>query len=114
MGRHFDFQAAQRLVEGRIEEMCNQSGGTRWFMHIDKMDQKKSILPSIWAMLSTPMFKTGDRLVSGLIGSMWHGTKVTQVLIRSVFEDMLQGANMQDRHIDILSRQTTVTNYLGG
>ena len=105
LGRHFDFQAAQRLVENRVEEKCNQSGGLRWFMHIDKMDQKKSILPSMWAMLSTPLFKLGDRLVAGLIGSMWHGTKHTQVLLRSVFEDMIQGANMQERQTETEGRE---------
>ena len=32
LGDHFEFQAAQLLAIGRLEEMCPQSGGAKWFM----------------------------------------------------------------------------------
>ena len=53
LGAHFDFQAAQRLSHGRIEEECEQRGGPKWFMLIDKMDQKKTVCPTIWSQLAT-------------------------------------------------------------
>ena len=46
LGGHFEFQAAQRLAHGRIEEECEQSGGQKWFMLIDKMDQQKDRVPN--------------------------------------------------------------------
>jgi hypothetical protein len=76
LGQHYEFQSGQRLAMGRIEEQCRRSGGAEWwlnlsfrhsdvaparlavsslhpgsrrFMKIDKMDQKKTVLPTIWA-----------------------------------------------------------------
>ena len=70
LGRHFEFQAAQRLAHNRIEEECEQSDGRKWFELIDKMDQAKTVVPSIWTQLSTKLFKDKDkRLIAGLIGS---------------------------------------------
>ena len=46
LGRHFEFQAAQRLAVDRIEEICRQSGSKKWCCLIDKMDQSKTTLPS--------------------------------------------------------------------
>ena len=65
LGQHFDFQAAQRLAHGRVEEECAQSGGRKWLMIIDKMDQKKTVVPTIWSQLATPLFRTqrGDSLL---------------------------------------------------
>ncbi len=57
LGGHYDFQAAQRLSHNRLEELCAQSGGRRWFMLIDKMDQSKTVCPTIWSQLPTMMFK---------------------------------------------------------
>ena len=75
LGQHFAFQAAQRLAQGRLEEEAQQSQGRKWFMKIDKMDQNKTVTPTIWSQLCTPLFKDLDkRLVTGLICSMWHGT----------------------------------------
>ena len=51
LGHHFDFQAAQRLSHGRVEEEAAQSAGEHWFMLIDKMDQRKTVVPSIWSQL---------------------------------------------------------------
>ena len=42
LGLHFDFQAAQRLALGRVEEEAAQSGGAHWCMLIDKMDQRNT------------------------------------------------------------------------
>ena len=47
LGEHYDFQAAQRLAENRLEEECAHSGGRKWFMLIDKMDQQKTVCPTI-------------------------------------------------------------------
>lgn len=30
LGQHYEFQAAQRLAQGRIEEQCRRSGGAEW------------------------------------------------------------------------------------
>ncbi len=96
LGSHFQFQSAQRLAQGRLEEQCQQSGGAQWFMKIDKMDQKKTVTPTVWSQLATPLFKDlSKRFVTGLIGSMWHGTLRTSHHLRSVFEDCLHGAEMQ-------------------
>lgn len=96
LGAHFQFQAAQRLAQGRLEEEAQQSQGRIWFMKIDKMDQKKAVTPTIWSQLSTALFKDLDkRLVTGLIGSMWHGTLHTTHHMRSVFDDCEHGSEMQ-------------------
>ena len=88
LGAHFQFQAAQRLAQGRLEEECAQSAGRKWFMKIDKMDQQKTVTPTVWSQLATPLFRDVDkRLVTGLIGSMWHGPQYTTHLVRSVFDD---------------------------
>ena len=96
LGQHFDFQAAQRLAHGRVEEEAAQSGGDHWCTLIDKMDQRKTVVPSIWSQLGTPLFKEVDRrLVTGLIGTMWFGTTQTSHHVRTVFDDCQHGAEMQ-------------------
>ena len=96
LGLHFDFQAAQRLALGRVEEQAAQSGGAHWCMLIDKMDQRKTVVPSVWSQLATPLFKEVDRrLVTGLNGSMWFGTTQTTHHLRTVFDDCQHGAEMQ-------------------
>ncbi len=47
LGDHYEFQAAQRLAHSRLEEDCAHSGGAKWFMLIDKMDQTKTVCPTI-------------------------------------------------------------------
>ena len=54
LGAHFQFQAAQRLAQGRQEEECAQSEGKTWLMKIDKMNQKKTVTPTLWSQLATP------------------------------------------------------------
>ena len=96
LGSHFDFQAAQRMAHNRIEEECEQSGGQKWFMLIDKMDQKKTVCPTIWSQLSTKLFQDLEkRLITGLIGSMWFGTRCTTHHVRTVFNDCSHGSEMQ-------------------
>ena len=96
LGQHFDFQAAQRLAHGRVEEHAAQSAGEHWFMLIDKMDQRKTVIPSVWSQLRTPLFKEVDkRLVTGLIGAMWFGTNRMTHHVRTVFDDCGHGAEMQ-------------------
>ena len=96
LGQHFDFQAAQRLALGREEEDAAQSEGSHWCTLVDKMDQRKSVVPSVWSQLSTPLFKDVDRrLVTGLIGSMWFGTLQTTHRLRTLFDDCMHGAEMQ-------------------
>ena len=95
LGQHFAFQSAQRLAQGRIEEECKQSNGRKWFMKIDKMDQSKTILPTIWSQVRAPILKLGERVVTGIIGSMWDGPTHTDVLVRTQLEDMSHGAEAQ-------------------
>jgi len=96
LGRHFDFQAAQRICQDRLEEKCVQSDGLNWFMKIDRMDHTKSTLPCIWALMPTALFKTGERLVTSVIGSKWSGPKSPiQYLMRTNFEDYSHGADTQ-------------------
>lgn len=100
LGLHFEFQAAQRLAHARVEEECAQSGGQKWLMVIDKMDQNKTIVPTVWSQLSTPLFKDPDRrIIAGVIGSMWYGTKKTTHLLRTVFQDCSHGAETQSSTI---------------
>jgi len=95
LGRHFKFQSSQRLGEGRCEEACVQSGGDQWFMHLDKMDQTRTIIPTIWSQLSTPFFKGGERIVAGIIGAYCAGINNTEIIVRTVFQDCQHGSNMQ-------------------
>lgn len=100
LGRHFEFQAAQRLAHARVEEDCAQSGGQKWLMIIDKMDQKKTVVPTVWSQLPTPLFKDPDRrIIAGVIGSMWYGTANTTHHLRTVFPDCSHGADMQSSAI---------------
>ena len=100
LGRHFEFQAAQRLAHARVEEDCAQSGGQKWLMISDKMDQKKTVVPTVWSQLPTPLFKDPDRrIIAGVIGSMWYGTANTTHHLRTVFPDCSHGADMQSSAI---------------
>ena len=58
LGLPFDFQAAQRLALGRVEEQVAQSGGTNWCMLIDRLGAAKDG----GAMRLEPV---GDTLVQG-------------------------------------------------
>ena len=109
LGRHFDFQAAQRLAHGRVEEDAAQSAGEHWLMLIDKMDQRKTMVPSVWSQLRTPLFKEVDkRLITGLIGSMWFGTLRTSHHVRTVFDDCAHGAEMQSSSLLLNLHQTAM------
>ena len=95
LGAHFNFQSAQRVKVDEIAERCRQSGGNAWFFTIDKMDQTATIMPTIWSQLSSPLFKLGSRLVCGVVGSEWAGPSHTQMLLRSVFQDVSGGSETQ-------------------
>ena len=96
LGIHFQFQAAQRIAQYRIEELCVHSQGDDWMMKIDRMDQTKTNLPCLWQLLHTPLFKLGARLVASIIGSRWSGTGTDiHYLLRSNFEDFKHGADTQ-------------------
>ena len=96
LGDHFAFQAAQRLAHARVEEECEQSGGQKWIMLIDAMDQNKTICPAIWSRLSTRLFQEHEkRLITGLIGSLWFGTRNTRQHVRTPFGDCSHGSEMQ-------------------
>ena len=95
LGAHFKFQSAQRVRIDDIAERCRQSGGKAWFFTIDKMDQTATICPTIWSQLSSPLFKLGTRLVCGVVGSEWAGPQSTQMLLRSVFQDVSGGSETQ-------------------
>ena len=53
------------------------------------------ILPTIWNQLSSPLFKLGERLVVGLIGSQWSGPSHTFTAVRTCFEDCEHGSETQ-------------------
>ena len=109
LGQHFDFQAAQRLAHGRLEEDAAQSAGEHWFVLIDKMDQRKTVVPSIWSQIRTPLFKEVDkRLVTGLIGTMWFGTSRMSHHVRTVFDDCQHGAEMQSSSLLFNLHQTAM------
>ena len=96
LGVHYMFQGAQRLAQGQLEEDCAQSEGRKWFGKFDKMDNKKVVCPTIASQLATPFFKVLSlRLVTGILGSMWHGTRTCQHHIRTLFDDCGHGSNMQ-------------------
>ena len=96
LGLHFDFQTAQRLALGRVEEHLAQSGGAHWCMLTDKMHQRNTVVPCVWSQLATPLLKEVDRrLVTGLSGSMWFGSTQTTHHLRTVFDDCQHGAEMQ-------------------
>ena len=100
LGDHYEFQAAQRLAHGRLEELCAQSGGAKWLMLIDKMDQSKTVCPTVWSQLATKLFQDQEkRLITGLIGSMWFGTTHTAHHVRTVFNDCSHGSEMQSSAI---------------
>ena len=96
LGDHYDFQAAQRLAEHRLEEECAHSCGRKWFMLIDKMDQQKTVCTAIWSHLATKMFQDKEkRLVTGLVGSMRFGTREAMNHARAVFNDCSRGSETQ-------------------
>ena len=66
LGEHYEFQAAQRLAHGRLEEFCAQSGGAKWFMLIDNMDQSKTVCPTIWSQLATKLFQEQEKVDHGI------------------------------------------------
>ena len=67
LSSHFAFQGAQPLVQGRDQELCNQSNGTKWMMKVDKQDEKACVVPTQWSQLSTPFLQSGERLIVGIM-----------------------------------------------
>ena len=99
MRQHFEFQAAQRLAHARVEEEAAQSGGSHWFMLIDKMDQRKTVVPSVWSRLGTPLFKEVDRrLVTGLILPIWFGVDQATHIVRTFFDDSQRVFGNAEQH----------------
>jgi len=99
LGAHFSFQSSQRLAVGRMMEHARRSCGAHWLMKIDKMDQKRTILPVVWSQHASALFKQGSRLVVGLNGSQWCGLKTMEYHLRTVHEDCRHGASMQSTTI---------------
>ena len=96
LGRHFDFQSAQRLAMDQIGEKCNQSGGRCWIIKIDKMVQNARWLPLICAMMNSVFFRDDSRVQIGLIGSWWSGlVSSAPIHIRTVFDECEHGSEMQ-------------------
>ena len=95
LAEHFAFQSAQRLMQGRIQEMCYQSNGTKWFIKTDKMDENAIAVPTQWSQLRTPFFQGGDRLDVAMNGSFVHGCENMHVHIRTMFQDIKHGNEMQ-------------------
>ena len=77
-------------------------------MKIDKMDQTAGVIPTLWALLNTPLFKGGARLQVSMIGSLWSGTKHTNHHITTVFPDCTHGAEMQISTVMLLLWQVAM------
>ena len=76
--------------------MCEHSEGAKWFMKIDEMDNTKAVCPIVWSQMAVPLFKDQHvRLVTGIVGSMWHGTLSCKRHVRTLFDDCSHGAEMQ-------------------
>ena len=73
LGSHYDMQSAQRLAQDKLQEKCDQSGGRAWMIKIDKMDSSAIRCPTRWRLLNTAIFRDGNRVEVGLIGSVWSG-----------------------------------------
>jgi hypothetical protein len=120
LARHWGFQAAQRLQQGRLEEAAASSGGRVWFMKVDKMDQQKCVLPCVWGLLRTPLFKLGERLQVSVIGAHWSGPRSTEWHIRTAFDDTAHGSEMQcsavlqNLHEMCLKEQTVPSEFIVG
>ena len=71
LGQHFEFQSAQRICLSNLEETCLQSRGTKWLLMIDKMDMHAVKFPTIWARLSSPLFKEGELRWTQLAFKNW-------------------------------------------
>ena len=54
------------------------------------MTKSKSCHPSVPFSMDVSL-----RLVTGILGSMWHGTRTCQHRIRTLFDDFAHGSNMQ-------------------
>ena len=59
------------------------------------MDEKATVVPTQWSQLSTPFFQSGERLVVARNGSFDHRLDSSQVHIRTMFEDVDHGSEMQ-------------------
>ena len=96
LGKHFQFQAAQRLQQARIEESCCRSNGRFWFMKVDRMEARsKTQLPTVHSLARTPLLKQGARIIASIIGSQWSGPTRTQHLCRTAYQDMPSGSETQ-------------------
>ena len=59
------------------------------------MDEKATVVPTQWSQLSTPFFQSGERLVVAINGSFYHGPDHMQVHVRTMFDDVDHGSEMQ-------------------
>ena len=50
LGRHYAFQASQRLADERLMEQARRSDQAEWHLQVDKMDQTKTNLPCIHSL----------------------------------------------------------------
>ena len=64
-------------------------------MKTDKMDEKATVVPTVWSQLRTPFFQSGSRLVVAMNGSFYYGLSQSQVHIRTMFDDISHGSEMQ-------------------
>ena len=67
LGSHFEFQGAQRLFLDNLFQESVRDPKQFLLLGWDKMDQAKTIVPRVRALVDTPFHKHGDRLVVSLI-----------------------------------------------
>ncbi len=93
LGAHYDFQAAQRIAMSSIFRQSERDAANLLAISWDKMDQLKTIIPRVRQLANTNFFKTGSRLVVGLIGVLAPGV-FQRPLFYAIFEDQRHGADM--------------------
>ncbi|CAK0838405.1 unnamed protein product [Prorocentrum cordatum] len=94
LGAHYEFQGQQRLyLDNLFQESIRNPRGLL-VIGWDKMDQGKTILPRVRALINTPFHKQGDRLVASLICAWAPAVLGKRPLIYTLLEDYARGPNM--------------------
>ena len=59
------------------------------------MDMHVVKFPTIWSQLSSPLFKEGERVLAAINGTAWSGPSQIQWHVRTMFQDIEHGSDMQ-------------------
>ena len=94
LGSHFEFQGAQRTFLDNLFQESIRDPTQLLLIGWDKMDQSKTILPRVRALVNTPFHKQGDRLVTSLICVWSPALFNNRPLLYTIMEDFQHGSNM--------------------